>query len=220
MRSKNIKGLESKGLGNSEQFANVQKVQSNIPPPNRENEPKIDVQKERNIAIKLSVLFHKPILKGTISNPKVISSWEPETYGWVSLGESGLTIFGPSKFSQLEKYLSIFPIIGPVFIKTLFSSIRDKERNVPYKNISKLVAMTRPLRSSMWDGGDSECGIIHILFKSSNNSSDVCAFSENIGSHNTKLSVFWKLCYIKLGADKLDIRDEAIKKTLQIDISD
>jgi len=215
-------GLNSKLLGNSEQSEIVQKGQIIIPSTKIENEPKIDVQqKESNIAIKLRVIFHKPIIKETISKPKVTSSWEPETYGWVSVEDNGLTIFGSSKFSLLEKSLSGMPFFGPVFIKTLFSSIRDKKRNVPYKNIYKLVAATRPHRSSMWDGGDTECGIIHILFESTKKRSDVCAFSEStVLNHTTILSAFWKSCSIKLGADKLDIRDEAIKKTLQINISD
>ncbi|MGB8953442.1 MAG: hypothetical protein WCC06_12350 [Candidatus Aminicenantales bacterium] len=220
--SSNEYELNLKGPGNNEQSTNEQKEQSNIPPAIRESVPKIDDQQKKEIfiAIKLKVIFHKPIIKETISKSKVISSWEPETFGWVLAEDNGLTIYGSSKFSLLEKSLSGFPFFGPVFIKTLFSTIRDKKRFVPYKNIYRLVAATRPQHSSLWNGGDTECGIIHILFESSGRRSDVCAFSLNIGSQDTDLPAFWKFCSVKLGADKLDIRDEVIKKTLQIPISD
>jgi hypothetical protein len=104
-----------------------------------------------------------------------------------------------------------------VFIKTLFTSLREKARPVPYKSVVKLVAATRPHRPSAWDGGDTECGIVHILIGDSSKHSEVCVFSsaEIEQSKGAAMRNFWRLCMNRLGPEKLDIRDDAMRLALE-----
>jgi hypothetical protein len=162
---------------------------------------------------KLQVSFLKPIIDEAQNDRQVVCPWEPHTFGWIGMEDDTLVIFGSSRFSFIERWLSL-GVIGDIFIRTLFSSIREKAYRVPYKSISKIVAATRPQRSSAWDGGDTECGIIHIMINESGKPQEVCAFTTS--GTNADLSAFWDSCSNRLGAEKLDIRDEKMRRILLV----
>jgi len=115
---------------------------------------------------------------------------------------TAVVICGSSRLSFVERWLSLGPI-GEIFIKSLFTSLRQKPRPIPYPSVVKLVAATRPRRSSAWDGGDTECGIVHILIGDSGIPTEVCAFSfssvEIRRSNGAAPRTFWDLCLSRLG---------------------
>ena len=168
---------------------------------------------------KIQALFQEPIIDEIAHNQQIICSWQPNTQGWIGVADDALVISGPSRFSFLEKSLSAMPLFGPILIKTFFETIRQKERRMPFQSIAKIVAATRPRRTSFWDGGQTECGIIHILIEESGRPHEVCAFSQResflqASGKNFDLRDFWKICTLRLGATKLDIRDEQMSNVL------
>lgn len=156
------------------------------------------------------VQFEKPIIKDFSGNKRLNNSWEPISWGFVTIKDDGISIFGPSSFSFIERWFSGFPIVGPILIHTLFETIRQKNRHIPCESIAKVIAATRPKRSSFWDGGDSEAGLIHILIEEKSKEPEVCAFSIR------EAAAFWNSCSNQFGFDKMEVRDEKMKSILTI----
>jgi hypothetical protein len=168
------------------------------------------------MSTKIIVRFERPIIDGAKPGTRLVSAWEPDTTGWVSAPDDALVIFGSPRFSLIEKWLSIWPIVGPVFISTLFETIHQKQRPVAYGSVVRLVAANRPKRSSMWDGGAIEAVILHVFLEERAGRPEICAFSTDL-SRNTPGDVmaFWASCVARLGTDKVEIRDEAARRALQ-----
>jgi len=147
----------------------------------------------------------------------VKSNWDPGSWGSISVTKTELTITGSSRLSPVERVFSA-GVLGEIFVKTFFQSLRHRTRHIPTADILKVLAATRPTPPKFITG---PYDIIHVFMEEEDGSRDILSFSfftplKLLGSRPA-LWLFWGFLTRILPSDKLELQTQALKEEVGLE---
>jgi hypothetical protein len=162
------------------------------------------------------IQFEDPLREVT-GGVGVKSNWDPGSWGSVSVTKTELTITGSSRLSPVERVFSA-GVLGQIFVKTFFQSLRHRTRHIPTADILKVLAATKPTPPKFITG---PYDIIHVFVEQEDGRRDILSFSffnplKLLGSRPA-LWLFWGFLTRILPSDKLELQTQALREEVGLE---